>query len=64
MLGLSMYGGGHLSCHCGVVMGFPYSWVNTRCANYGRTYTIPIPYRTFYPFFTEITDDYWITVDN
>ena len=24
-------------------MGFPYSWVNTRCANNGRTYTIPIP---------------------
>ena len=23
-------------------MGFPYSWVNTRCANNGRTYTIPI----------------------
>ena len=24
-------------------MGFPYSWVNTRCANDGRIYTIPIP---------------------
>ena len=23
-----------------MVMGFPYSWVNTRCANNGRTYTI------------------------
>ena len=25
------------------VMDFPYSWVNTRCANNGRIYTIPIP---------------------
>ena len=24
-------------------MDSPYSWVNTRCANNGRTYTIPIP---------------------
>ena len=24
-------------------MGFPYSWVNTRCSNNDRTYTIPIP---------------------
>ena len=24
-------------------MGFPYSWLIRRCANYGRIYTIPIP---------------------
>ena len=23
--------------------GYPYSWVKMRCANNGRTYTIPIP---------------------
>ena len=36
-------------------MGFPYRWVNTRCANDGRIYTIPIPmagliYLNFYIF--------------
>ena len=28
-------------------MGFPYLWVNTRCANNGRTYTIPIPWQIY-----------------
>ena len=33
-----MLGGGHQSCHWGVVVGYLYSWVKTRCVEFGGSF--------------------------